>query len=521
MTTKKLLLNLIILWFFLQNIFAANIPAGNVFGKWTQANSPYLVFGNITVPQDSLLQIDPGVVVQFQGHYQLRVLGRILALGSASDTITFTAVDDWWGIRFDGIQATQDSSLFISCKIERGSAKGTGNYAYGGGFFISSFSKIRIENAEIINNKAKIDGGGVYCINSSPIIVRNKISGNDAGSYYGGGIYCNNSSPVIRENIISNNVGNICCRSNSSPLIYGNTITNSILNVAIFCEYSSPEILNNIISYNPMGIYMANSSPNVKGNVITFNRADYGAGIRCRFNSNPQIINNTIANNTANIYGGGLYTDYSSSPVVKNTILWGNYAPNLQGRQLALDQSSSPAFSNCDIQGGSAEFYYYDAPNTFTGTYINNIDLDPLFNDESGNIFSLQGASPCINAGVVTEVSLPSTDLAGNPRLCNNAIDIGAYEICTTGLVNFVSNNIKLVLYPNPSSDFSTLEILEMSSGNNFILEIINEIGILTKQILITDSKTVISTHELASGIYFYQLRNNNELISSGKIIVR
>lgn len=521
MKTNSLLLNLVMLWFSLHNVFAANIPAGNVYGKWTQANSPYLVLGNITVPQDSLLQIDPGVVVQFQGHYQLRVLGSVHALGSASDTITFTAVNDWWGIRFDGIQATQDSSLFVFCKIERGSAKGTGNYAYGGGFFISSFSKIRIDNSAIIDNKANIDGGGIYCTYSSPIIVRNTISRNDANSFYGGGIYCINSSPIIRENNFSYNVGNICCKSNSSPYIFGNTITHSIYNVAIFCENSSPEILNNIISYNPMGIYMANSSPNVKGNVITFNTADYGAGIRCRFNSYPQIINNTIANNTANIYGGGLYTDHSSSPVVKNTVLWGNYAPNKQGEQLALDQSSLPAFYNCDIQGGSAEFYYYDAPNTFTGTYINNIDLDPLFSNASGNIFTIQSASPCINAGDITGVNLQSTDLAGNPRVCNNAIEIGAYEICTTGLEDFVSNKIKLVLYPNPSSDFLTFEILEMTSGNNFRLEITNEIGILTKQILITDSRTVISTHELASGIYFFRLRNNNELISAGKMIVR
>jgi len=519
--SKILLIALIMFRFSSQNLFATNIPAGNVYGHWIQAGSPYLVLGNITIPQDSLLQIDDGVVVEFQGHYQLHVLGRILALGTAGNLITFTALSNWWGIRYDAILSAQDSSLFMYCKFEKGNANGTGNYQLGGAFFIPYFSKIRVENCTISNNSAYY-GGAFYCDHANPKIIGNTFSNNTATGSYGGGIYCWYSSPVIANNIMTYNVSSICCKY-SSPVIRGNSVTYTTANPAIYCEYSSPSIINNIISHNPMGIYIDNSSPNVIGNVITYNTSagtDYGAGIRCRFNSFPQIINNTIANNTALIYGGGLYTDFNSSPLVKNTILWGNYVPNNQGTQLALDQTSFPTFYNCDIQGGSAAFYYYDAPNTFTGTYINNIDSDPIFINASGNNFSLQATSLCINAGDTTGITLPLTDLAGSPRVCNNDVEIGAYEICATGIQDFSLSKLRTIFYPNPSDENVTLEISRDNLPKNLKLQLTNVLGEYAKQIIVQDSKTTISLHEMTSGIYFYQLSDDKDILSTGKIIV-
>ena len=504
-----------------QNLFASDsIPAGNVSGHWLQTNSPYKIYGNITVPQDSLLQIDPGVVVEFQGHYQLLQKGRVLAIGTALNKITFTALSDWWGIRFDGIQSFQDSSLFIYCMIEKGKANGTGNYANGGAFFISNFSKIRIANSIIKNNYSYINGGAFYCDHSSPLIIGNTISNNNANSYYGGGIYCNYSSPSIINNIISYNVGSICCQS-SSPSIIGNTISYTTTNSAIFCQDSSPLIFNNIISYNPMGIYIDNSSPSVIGNVITNNTADYGAGIRCRFSSSPNIFNNTISNNTANIYGGGLYTDHSSSPIVKNNIIWGNTAAS-GGNQLALDQTSFPTFYNCDVQGGAANFYYYDAPNTFGGSYVDNIDADPLFIDDATGNYSLQSTSPCINAGTIdtTGLSLLPTDLASSARICDNRVDIGAYENCITGIQLMSFNKNDVTIYPNPTKDRITFEISENDLPKNVKLMITNVLGENVKQVFVNSSKTTIQLDELTSGIYFYQLESEKEVIKMGKIIL-
>jgi hypothetical protein len=55
------------------------VPAGDIFGIGGLAGSPYLIEGNITVPDDSTPVIEPGVRVEFQGSYTMFVQGRILA----------------------------------------------------------------------------------------------------------------------------------------------------------------------------------------------------------------------------------------------------------------------------------------------------------------------------------------------------------------------------------------------------------------------------------------------------------
>ena len=70
-----------------------NVPAGDVSGTWTKANSPYNINGEITIPNDSTLTIEPGVEVVFTGHYKFNVQGRLLAIGTETDTIVFTIND--------------------------------------------------------------------------------------------------------------------------------------------------------------------------------------------------------------------------------------------------------------------------------------------------------------------------------------------------------------------------------------------------------------------------------------------
>src|SRR5688572_3770467 len=97
------------------------IPAGNVSGIWAKAGSPYQVQGTIQIPDGQTLSIEPGVTIEFQGHYKFNVQGRLLAIGTATDTIIFTAVNTttgWWGVRFDNTPATNDTSKIKYCKLQ-------------------------------------------------------------------------------------------------------------------------------------------------------------------------------------------------------------------------------------------------------------------------------------------------------------------------------------------------------------------------------------------------------------------
>ncbi|MBN1340008.1 MAG: T9SS type A sorting domain-containing protein, partial [Bacteroidales bacterium] len=108
-----------------------------------------------------------------------------------------------------------------------------------------------------------------------------------------------------------------------------------------------------------------------------------------------------------------------------------------------------------------------------------NIDADPLWEETGDHPYALKAGSPCINTGtpmyepgmqppyiiqqdtvykLITldfdTIPLPSTDLAGNPRIAYGRIDMGAYEFAdtTTQITNHKSQitNNQVTVFPNP-----------------------------------------------------------------------
>ncbi len=73
-----------------------HVTESNVYGTWDVAGSPYIVHCDINIHTDSSLVIEPGVVVEFASNYQLLVNGRLVSIGTETDSISFT-VDDTTG----------------------------------------------------------------------------------------------------------------------------------------------------------------------------------------------------------------------------------------------------------------------------------------------------------------------------------------------------------------------------------------------------------------------------------------
>ncbi|OQY47473.1 MAG: hypothetical protein B6242_04960 [Anaerolineaceae bacterium 4572_78] len=58
---------------------------------WVITNSPYILTSDVTVNDDVTLTIEPGVVVKGQTNSELKTLGHLHAVGTASQPITFTS----------------------------------------------------------------------------------------------------------------------------------------------------------------------------------------------------------------------------------------------------------------------------------------------------------------------------------------------------------------------------------------------------------------------------------------------
>lgn len=489
------------------------VPAGSVSGTWNLEGSPYNVEGNIIIDDGTTLVINPGVTVNFAGLKSFTVAGRLLAIGNETDSITFTTADlsnGWKGIRFDNTPETNDTSRLIYCIIKNGKANEAAPLNKGGAIYFSHFSRAVVSHSLIINNSSDVQGGAIYCEYSSPVISYNTITQNTT-NLGGGGIYFgNSSSPVISHNTISNNVSTLnggggIFGSGGSAIISDNVITenevtdpsdgggggiyingdqiiitrnritsnnsNTLLGGAgIFCTESNPVISYNIISNNLAngtgggggGICLnAGANPVISNNSITNNgtMSVFGGGGGIYANGgNPVINSNTIANNTA-LNGGGLYFLNGSNPILLNCIIWGNDAGNSGDQVYLSDEPSDPSFNYCDVMGGSAAFALNG--NAYIGLYQNNLDIDPLFYSPA-NIagpvdfetlpdWSLSCGSSCINSGYPDAI-YPAVDIAGNPRVNDNRIDIGAYEYQIVNELIFSVSVDTLVMSPNDGS---------------------------------------------------------------------
>lgn len=415
-----------------------SVPGGNVSGVWTLAGSPYNVQGNIHINNANTLTIEPGVVVNFQGPYRLRVYGRLMAVGTIADSIVFTASgsnNPWEGIIFDSTPPTNDTSKIIYCKLQYG--RSGNNYLHGGAIHFWNVSKVVVSNCTITKCVAQEKGGAIYCgQNSSPIITYNTIT-NDTARFNpegcGGGIAIDGGSPVISNNIIaynnaSHNGGGIYFNYNSTPIIKNNIISNNTAS-------------------DGGGIYISNiSNAKISNNVIANNTATNGGGIYSTNDNQSALINNTIVNNSADV-GGGFYSNEASTPVFTNCILWGNTSITSGNQVFLFDTSSVPNFYYCNVQDGVEAFELNG--NSYSGSYQNSIDTLPLFvlpSTGSGDGFNglsadwkLQSGSPCIDSGSPSTI-LSQYDIEGNPRISHCIVDIGAYEYQLPGAFTVAVN---------------------------------------------------------------------------------
>jgi hypothetical protein len=245
-------------------------------------------------------------------------------------------------------------------------------------------------------------GGGITCKNSSdPIITNNIITRNSATTAGGGIASLDYSEPIITNNIITMNIaddGGGIYGDDSFLTIVGNTICENVATFyggGIYAYYTGAIVRNNVIKGNTatykgggMGVLEATHTSypiwDIVNNVIADNSAGTGAGgisIQCNFPApGHNITNNTITGNSAESGGAiGLYL--SAYPVITNTILWDNSAPEIYVSE----------------GGGAATVNYSDVMGGCPGT--GNIDDDPLFVYPDQNDYRLRWGSPCIDLG--------------------------------------------------------------------------------------------------------------------------
>jgi predicted outer membrane repeat protein len=462
MKSRLLLFSILLVWTI--KGFATSIEvSGTVSGTWSV--DTVKVVGNLQILSGETLLIEPGVFVCFQGHYEVFVRGRIVAIGAPADSIRFGVSDTtgfadttstlggWHGFLYQRPPVPNDSSLFAYCIFAYGKAVAPDTTGvYGGVFRIFGWDKLSITRCAFRNNLAYKWGGAIYAKESDILITESAFTGNRCGKAtppygYGGALCSVLSSPVVTRCTFYNN---------SSTGIGGG---------ASF-EYSDPLLQYNIFDQNTSGLgggfgYLRTSPQRVaSNNLVTNNTAVFfGGGIAC-IRAFTVFANNTVTGNFAS-YGGGFYCNDSAAPSNYNCIFYGNLA--YEGPEVYIwDVRSAPDFYHCNVAGDTAQFAGSGGHLGYHGTYLDNLDTIPGFTGGPDLPYALARTSPMVDAGSpdTSGLQIPAKDIASGTRIYNDRIDIGAYEWNPgPGIPGLASPAGSISVYPNPASGHVMIRI--------------------------------------------------------------
>jgi len=319
---------------------------------------------------------------------------------------------------FIGNSASYGGGMYGNGTLTQVTFESNSASSYGGGMY--SFYELTLTDGAFHSNTAGSGGGGLY-ISSGNGVLSNVTFSSNSTSGSGGGVNNRGARSIIFTNVTFN--GNTA--GDRGGGLYNDSTQGSVA-------------LDSVVLANV---------------VFSGNAAAHGGGMyHSGFSSNPgsvALTNVTLSHNTASGTGGGIRLAEYAISRLNNTILWGNDAPD--GAQINIGTPITATVASSNIQGSGGSGVGWDA--SLGADLGGSIDADPQFVSPiitttmvptTTGDYRLLAASPAIDVGDNNAVPAGvTTDLAGNPRIHNGVVDMGAYEAsCTLVLSHSVTPTI-------------------------------------------------------------------------------
>ncbi len=489
----------------------------------------YHVIDNIQVDENDTLIIEAGSQFLFHGQYSFALYGLLICSGTEEDSILFTAADTsagWEGIDFygesssfslveysniyrslsSGVYCNNSSPTFRHCSVADNE---------NGGFYLEEYSCPIIENCLITQNTSS-NGAGLFCTLYSLPEMTNCIISSNTATFSGGGIASlNHSFPFLRRCTISeNNAG-----SHGGGLSY-RVITH-------MAEIEDCTIFSNSAGLRGGGIYCDwHAGPTVRRSLIYDNYSGEDGGAIYLIDSEIDLVQSTMASNTAVNNGGGIFFRDNGRANILNSILWYNYPNELYFHPNEDPNRILSAYS--DIR--NSEGGIVNPENGEINWLEGNLQLEPLFIDPDNHNYHLSENSPCIDSGSELITWMGDTLLDYTDDLYfGPAPDMGVFEYSPLVMEESSSTNHPsefsiTSIYPNPFNNKTTIEI---SSPTSSIVEI--RLFNLLGQLIIDNikqhfaagyHKITFDAKDLTSGVYLVKATIPGMSTRTRKIVV-
>jgi len=511
------------------------------------------ITGDIIVEDSASLLLEKGALLEFQGYFKVVCYGKINALGSAEQPVTFNAVDTsmimeggqvreqgWAGIVITKVNR-EDTMKFDHCYFINAGFDNEFWYS-NGTITIDSSSNIRFYKCVFESNSSsrEMKNSGIVMSNSSNIVIRGcsftkGITSTHIGIYidsyfsdfvfdsckvFDTNSYYNQNSYLIHTNGGDFNIQNSEFYNNHCPGITPWTDGDCVIEKNYFHDNSNGTLIecydclirNNTIlntrGYCCDGLIVCKGS-DIIGNVIAYNNnllhiGNYVASAIYVNHGNARILNNTIVKNINSSQGAAIYSTYCA-PYIANNIVWDN---DKEGIKWYNDPDmTKPTIVNNVIRGG------------YPQNIGNNHSFEPQFRLNDSLDFQLSENSQCINKGIYDSdifTFLPYSDLLGNNRFDTiyNKLDIGAYEFqgpFNTANIDRIKrtndrNHQSLKVFPNPTREI--LFLTEDYIDSNY--SILNLYGQIVKSGLLTQNS--IPLEGIEPGHYLLLITTNRKV---------
>jgi hypothetical protein len=479
---KKLLLFLGLL-FSITILKAQTYVSGGIYSNtiWTKAASPYIVTDTVVVFPGVTLTIESGATVKFTDTSCIEIReAKITAKGTATDSIIFTSNSlAKKGTIIINIGKTIDTNEFHFCKFDLLYIPIQYNYI--------SFSPLIVKNSSFTNNEYAIYQTGRYALIDSCYFKDNTTS-----IYFSESTLAS-SSVYVSNCIIQNSWCGICGTGDQS--IYKNILIDSVITGIVntggglieHCSITNGEagISNTIVpSLEHPGI-TPSGHPVIKDCIIKNNSI---VGIK--------VWEDTIINCIIDSNGVGLFIRHHT---YNNCIKQNSISYNAVGIHIKEYRNLDNIYCNKICSNKNYDLFY-NVPFGTNSSFPNNYFCTPDSASTRPKIFD---GYIDIKYGLVNFMPLDTA--------CYKALGV-------KNLKQHQQTTIKF--YPNPFTQAATLEFENPQNKSNQ-LRVFNTIGQLVLSIEnIKGSQVIVDRKELQTGHYFYQLRNEEGVIGTGKMMI-
>jgi hypothetical protein len=161
----------------------------------------YVVDCNIDIPSGITLYVDPGTILKFQDSTYITVEGTLDAVGTSTDPVTFTSVNDnsIGGDSGNGSPAASDwGGITVNGSGSLDLEFDTVDYASNGIYGTGAYSVIDVENDKVDNDAFGVEVGGDT--NGSVVVKDNTFSSIQASAVY----TWVTSAPTVEDNTAIN-----------------------------------------------------------------------------------------------------------------------------------------------------------------------------------------------------------------------------------------------------------------------------------------------------------------------------